>query len=194
MIPPWTLVLGYEHAVRKFANKLVSQEGYKFGEALKKAWKDAMIKERHFISPLSLYGKRSADGPPATPPRSPARAARKAARKGALKAPRASHIPISPARAPPGRPITSPFASATMPKEDARRALSPASPMCADMLRDAPATPVHLSGHQGGRYAMCECLTWDVRDASERSAAMRVLYLFSGTPRKWGMQSCLKQL
>ena len=27
MIPPWTLVLGYEHAVRKFANKLVSQEG-----------------------------------------------------------------------------------------------------------------------------------------------------------------------
>ena len=36
MIPPWTLVLGYEHAIRKFANKLVSQEGYKFGEALKK--------------------------------------------------------------------------------------------------------------------------------------------------------------
>ena len=26
MIPPWTLVLGYEHAIRKFANKLVSQE------------------------------------------------------------------------------------------------------------------------------------------------------------------------
>ena len=63
MIPPWTLVLGYEHAIRKFANKLVSQEGYKFGEALKKAWKDATIKERHFISPLSLYGKRTADAP-----------------------------------------------------------------------------------------------------------------------------------
>ena len=67
MIPPWTLVLGYEHAIRKFANKLVSQEGYKFGEALKKAWKDATIKERHFISPLSLYGKRSAEAPPAPP-------------------------------------------------------------------------------------------------------------------------------
>ena len=65
MIPPWTLVLGYEHAIRKFANKLVSQEGYKFGEALKKAWKDATIKERHFISPLSFYGKRTADPPPA---------------------------------------------------------------------------------------------------------------------------------
>ena len=75
MIPPWTLVLGYEHAIRKFANKLVSQEGYKFGEALKKAWKDAAIKERHFISPLSLYGKRTAD------------AARKEARREALRAP-----------------------------------------------------------------------------------------------------------
>ena len=36
MIPPWTFVLGYEHAIWKFANKLVSQKGYKFGEALKK--------------------------------------------------------------------------------------------------------------------------------------------------------------
>ncbi len=68
MIPPWTLVLGYEHAIRKFANKLVSQEGYKFGEALKKAWRDATIKERHFISPLSLYGKRAIEPPPVVPP------------------------------------------------------------------------------------------------------------------------------
>ena len=65
MIRPWTLVLGYEHAIRKFGNKLVSQEGYKFGEALKQAWKDATIKERHFISPPSLYGKRIVDPPPA---------------------------------------------------------------------------------------------------------------------------------
>ena len=64
-----------------------SQEGYKFGEALKKAWKDAAIKERHFISPLSLYGKRTADGPPANP-------------AGAEK-PKDSLIPGSPARAPP---------------------------------------------------------------------------------------------
>ena len=61
MIPPWTLVLGYEHAIRKFANKLVSQEGYKIGEALKKAWKDAAIKERHFISPLAAIPLRKAD-------------------------------------------------------------------------------------------------------------------------------------
>ena len=64
MILLWTLVLGYEHAIRKFANRLVSQEGYKLGEALRKAWKDATIKEKHFISPLSLYGKRTAEPPP----------------------------------------------------------------------------------------------------------------------------------
>ena len=86
MIPPWTLVLGYEHAIRKFANKLVSQ-GYKFGEALKKAWKDATIKERHFISPLSLYGKRSADGPPAPPAGSerPGKGGKKGGKKGGAK-------------------------------------------------------------------------------------------------------------
>ena len=85
MIPPWTLVLGYEHAIRKFANKLVSQEGYKFGEALKKAWKDATIKERHFISPLSLYGKRSAE-PPLAPPtgaEKPGKGGKKGGKKGA---------------------------------------------------------------------------------------------------------------
>ena len=85
MIPPWTLVLGYEHAIRKFANKLVSQEGYKFGEALKKAWKDATIKERHFISPLSLYGKRSAEAPPAPPTgaEKPGKGGKKGGKKGA---------------------------------------------------------------------------------------------------------------
>ena len=87
MIPPWTLVLGYEHAIRKFANKLVSQEGYKFGEALKKAWKDATIKERHFISPLSLYGKRRADAPPATPAgaEKPGKGGKKGGKKGGAK-------------------------------------------------------------------------------------------------------------
>ena len=67
-----------------FANKLVSQEGYKFGEALKKAWKDATIKERRFISPLSLYGKRSADGPPATPANAekPGKGGKKGGKKG----------------------------------------------------------------------------------------------------------------
>ena len=68
---------------------------------------------------------------PQQAPRSPGRAARKEARKGALKVPKDSLIPGSPARAPPGRPITIPFASATTPREDARRVLSATSPMCA---------------------------------------------------------------
>ena len=85
MIPPWTLVLGYEHAIREFANKLVSQEGYKFGEALKKA-----MKERDFISPLSLYGKRTADAPPAPPVE---RAARKEARTAPHVAVRQGPLP-----------------------------------------------------------------------------------------------------
>ena len=108
MIPPWTLVLGYEHASRKFANKLVSQEGYKFGEALKKAWKDATI-----IYPSMAKGRLMQRRPQV--PRSPERSARNSARREALRAPRDSLTPGSPARAPPGRPITSPSASATMP-------------------------------------------------------------------------------
>ena len=41
--------------------------------------KDATIKKKHFISPLSLYGKRTADAPPAPP------AARKGGKKGSKK-------------------------------------------------------------------------------------------------------------
>ena len=87
MIPPRTLVLGYEHAIRKFANKLVSQEGYKIGEALKKALKDATIKEKHFISPLSLYGKRTVDPPPAPPAGAerPGKGGKKGGKKGAAR-------------------------------------------------------------------------------------------------------------
>ena len=67
-------------------NKLVSQGGYKLGEALKKAWKDATIKERHhFISPLSLYGKRTAEAPPMPPAgaKMPGKGGKKGGKKGA---------------------------------------------------------------------------------------------------------------
>ena len=106
-------------AIRKFANKLVSQEGYKFGEALKKAWKDATIKERHFISPLSLYGKRSAEAPPAPPTGAerPGKGGKKGGKKGA--------------KSRKGQPTTYQSASATMLKEAARRALSAISLTCA---------------------------------------------------------------
>ena len=66
---------------------------------------------------------------PQPAPRGPARAARKEARKEALRLPR-GQLHGSPARAPPGLPMTSPSASATMPRGDARRALSAISPTC----------------------------------------------------------------
>ena len=56
--PPWSLVLSYEHAVRKQAVKLVNREGKSWVVALKSAWRDATVKERHFTTPLALYAKR----------------------------------------------------------------------------------------------------------------------------------------
>ena len=63
MIPPWTLVLSYEHAIRKHAirkhcYKTMAQQGLPFKLALEKSWKEATVKERHFTTPLALYAKR----------------------------------------------------------------------------------------------------------------------------------------
>ena len=58
--PPWALVLSYEHAVRKHATRLVNQDGRNWVVALKEAWKDGTVKERHFTTQLALYAKRPA--------------------------------------------------------------------------------------------------------------------------------------
>ena len=57
--PPWSLVLTYEQAIRKKAFAYMQVETIRFGEALEKAWKCPVTKERHFITPLALYAKRS---------------------------------------------------------------------------------------------------------------------------------------
>ena len=57
--PPWSLVLSYEHAVRKRAYNLMVTEHLRIGAALEQAWKSPVTKERHFITPLALYSKRS---------------------------------------------------------------------------------------------------------------------------------------
>ncbi|CAL1173513.1 unnamed protein product [Cladocopium goreaui] len=57
--PPWSLVLSYEHAVRKRAYNLMVTEHLRIGAALEQAWKCPVTKERHFITPLALYSKRS---------------------------------------------------------------------------------------------------------------------------------------
>ena len=57
--PPWSLVLAYEHAIRKRAYTIMQTEHLQLGAALQQAWKCPVTKERHFITPLALYAKRS---------------------------------------------------------------------------------------------------------------------------------------
>ena len=57
--PPWSLVLSYEQAIRKRAYTLMITEHFRLGTALEMAWKCPTTKERHFITPLALYSKRS---------------------------------------------------------------------------------------------------------------------------------------
>ena len=52
--PSWLQVLAYEHAVRKHAWKLVALAGRRFSDALQEAWKDPVVKERNFTTPLAL--------------------------------------------------------------------------------------------------------------------------------------------
>ena len=56
--PPWSLVIAYELAVRRKAVKLVNSEGHSMPVALKMAWRDPTVKERHFTTPLALHSKR----------------------------------------------------------------------------------------------------------------------------------------
>ena len=70
LIPPWPLILSYEHAIRKHAYKLMATDGRSFGDALAKAYKEATVKERHFTTPLALHAKRpnpSVPPPPLNP-------------------------------------------------------------------------------------------------------------------------------
>ena len=57
--PPWSLVLSYERAIRKEAAKKV-REGTPYPTALREAWRDPTVKERHFATPLALHSKRPA--------------------------------------------------------------------------------------------------------------------------------------
>ncbi|OLQ03582.1 Anthranilate N-benzoyltransferase protein 2 [Symbiodinium microadriaticum] len=65
LIPPWPLILSYEHAIRKHAYKLMATDGRSFGDALARAYKEATVKERHFTTPLALHAKRPS---PTVPP------------------------------------------------------------------------------------------------------------------------------
>ena len=66
--------------MRRQAAKLVNRGGKTWVVAVKAAWKDATVKERHFTTPLAVYAKR----PPPPSQLSSRRVARKAKAKGSL--------------------------------------------------------------------------------------------------------------
>ena len=52
LAPPWTLVLSYERAIRKFAYKQMANLSIGFADALALAWRNAATKERRFTTPF----------------------------------------------------------------------------------------------------------------------------------------------
>ena len=53
--PHWQLVLSYELEIRRNMMKLVTK-GTGMGAALRSSWKDPVVKERFFTTPLALQG------------------------------------------------------------------------------------------------------------------------------------------
>ena len=62
--PDWTIVLGYEHKLRKEAMKLVVNQGHTLSDALGAVIRDADLKEAFFTTPVALRAAQSLDGPP----------------------------------------------------------------------------------------------------------------------------------
>ncbi|CAL1153955.1 unnamed protein product [Cladocopium goreaui] len=85
--PPWSLVLSYEQAIRKRAYVIMIKERLQLGAALEQAWKCPTVKERHFITPLALYSKRSYG---ASSSSAPSRGLWNAKGKGKTKSPKGS--------------------------------------------------------------------------------------------------------
>jgi hypothetical protein len=85
--PPWSLVLSYEQAIRKRAYVIMIKERLQLGAALEQAWKCPTVKERHFITPLALYSKRSYG---ASSPSAPSPGLWNAKGKGKSKSPKGS--------------------------------------------------------------------------------------------------------
>ena len=116
-------MLSYEHAIRKHCYKTMAQQGLPFKLALEKSWKDATVKEKHFTAPLALYAKRGYGATATATPLRPTLATR-ATRARARARPRARRGMLE-------NLLTSRYASATIPREAARRKLSATSSTCA---------------------------------------------------------------
>jgi hypothetical protein len=57
--PDWSIVLAFEHKLRKEAMRLVANEGYTLANALKAVTKDADLKEAYFTTPVALRAAAS---------------------------------------------------------------------------------------------------------------------------------------
>ena len=57
--PIWALILSYEFQIRKEMAKLILED-VDFAAALRRAWRDPELRERHFITPLAVSAISSA--------------------------------------------------------------------------------------------------------------------------------------
>lgn len=59
--PPWSIMLTYEHELRKEAIKRAFQDGRPLSLTLPEVCKDAQLKEQYFTSPIALQGRGQTD-------------------------------------------------------------------------------------------------------------------------------------
>ena len=58
--PDWSIILNFEHKLRKEAFKLVTRDGYTLADALRSVIRDAELKETYFTTPVALRAAMSA--------------------------------------------------------------------------------------------------------------------------------------
>ncbi|CAE7794108.1 unnamed protein product [Symbiodinium sp. CCMP2456] len=167
LVPPWTLVLQYEHAIRKHAYKVMATAGYTFGAALTHAYKEPSVKEHNFTTPLALHAKRpqpwiaTADRPPKKLKNGKGKGKGKDG-KGAKKLKEGSD------RTPEGNPICFRYNGKGGCKQGAKCHFARFCMLCF------------------GKHPATHC--------PQKAAPAKVLYLFSGVAHKLDMATCLQQL
>jgi len=67
--PDWSIVLSFEHKLRKEAMRLITHEGHSMATALQAVAKDADLKEAFFTTPVALRAATPSEVPPNKWPR-----------------------------------------------------------------------------------------------------------------------------
>ena len=60
--PPWSVIIRYEHEIRKDAVKVANSTGRPLIETLKEAWRNSELKEQYFTAPIALQGRSNLEG------------------------------------------------------------------------------------------------------------------------------------